>query len=290
MVFDFQSAFVTLAIVLLCVPVLLFAERFLPAQLRPYFSSPERLRLQTEIDSLRAELAAMAREYERKLLEQRVHYEQKLGDIKRQHVQQLETIFSMMHDMRGRMNGHATDRHHVAQAMNVLAIWPRYAEDPLDSKSSTAKSLFNSGIAYTALTGNLSRSDVVRALRRGNHNVIQIDAHGNQQYIYLSDSIPTLPGWWGKLVEDHNIDLMVVMSCHSESGMADALLRSGVDAVITVDGEIEDNAAIEFVSALYENLANGDSLSFAVERARLVMEFDQQQMIRRWGEDLWADQ
>jgi hypothetical protein len=258
---------------------------FLLYRYLPSFSNAEREKLQSEIDQLRADMMTMARDYEERISGLKAHYESKIDELKRQHIAQLATLMTMMHETKTQLSNmqNKTERE---RNINVLAIWPHSDADPLNV-SDEAEGLFNSGVSYDALTGSIERRDVVRMLRRGKYNVLQVDAHGTKQYIYLNDDTPTLPGWWARLVKDHDIDLVVLMACNSDSSMADGLLRNGVNAVITVDGDIKDAAAVDFVTALYENLASGDSLKFAVERAKLVMDFDQQAMIRHWGEDLW---
>jgi hypothetical protein len=258
---------------------------FLLYRYLPGFSNAEREKLRTEIDQLRADMMSMAREHEERISGLKEHYESKIDELKRQHISQLATLMAMMHETKTQLSNmqNKTERE---RNINVLAIWPHSDTDPLNV-ADEAEGLFNSGVSYDALTGSIERRDVVRRLRRGKYNVLQVDAHGTKQYIYLNDDTPTLPGWWARLVKDHDIDLVVLMACNSDSSMADGLLRNGVNAVITVDGEIKDAAAVDFVTALYENLASGDSLKFAVERAKLVMDFDQQAMIRHWGEDLW---
>lgn len=285
--FDLLSALITVLLVALCVPILLFLERFLPSEVRPYFNSPERLRLQTEIDQLKSDISSMTAHYEERIAELKEHYEQKIEEIRRHHIHQMGTIYNMMNEMRtqnGKRNGQMAKE---APALHVLAIWPHYESDPLDTRGAAA-GLYNSGISYTPLMGPLRRRDIVAAIRRNSYNILQIDAHGEKEAIYLDDATPTLPGWWVRLVKDYSIDLVALIACHSESQMGDALLREGAKAVITVSGDIADDAAVDFVAALYENIANGDSLSVAVERAKLVMDFDQAQMIRHWGKDLWT--
>lgn len=286
---DAYSVLLTIVTVLLMLPLLLFAERYLPSDLRPYFSSPERIRLQTELDQLRAEMSAMAKDHEQKFVDLRESYERRIEDLKQAHISQLATLINMMHETKVEVSTMKNGSNSAPRRpIRVLAIWPQYEAGNL-GLTQEAQGMFNSGVSYSAVTGPLERKDVVRALRRGKYNVLQIDAHGTKQYIYLNDNTPTLPGWWARLVKEHDIDLVVLMSCDSESEMGDALLRNGVDAVITVDGEIKDSAAVDFVTALYEDIASGDSLKFAVERAKLVMNFDQQSMIHLWGEDLWKE-
>jgi tetratricopeptide (TPR) repeat protein len=77
--------------------------------------------------------------------------------------------------------------------------------------------------------------------------------------------------------------LVVLNACHSArapegsgfdpfGGVALALVRNGVPAVIAMRSQIPDRAAIAFTRALYRRLAAGDAVDVAMAEARLAIE------------------
>ena len=53
--------------------------------------------------------------------------------------------------------------------------------------------------------------------------------------------------------------------------MADTLVRRGIPAVVAMQFEVSDNAAVEFAPALYGALAAGRPIDAAVTEARKAM-------------------
>jgi len=88
-------------------------------------------------------------------------------------------------------------------------------------------------------------------------------------------------GWdLGMMLHDHNsMSLAVLNSCEGArtdpkdpfAGVADTLVRRGVPAVVAMQFEVSDAAAIEFAPALYGALAAGLPVDGAVAEARKAM-------------------
>ena len=103
--------------------------------------------------------------------------------------------------------------------------------------------------------------------------------------ILLSDGLAE-PGWWAEVGGLANIQLVVLMACES-SDVADALIREGIPAVISVRREITERSAIQFVIGFYEAIRSGMSLARAVKVAALRLPLREKDMIDFQGEDLW---
>ena len=84
----------------------------------------------------------------------------------------------------------------------------------------------------------------------------------------------------GTILHDHHsLRLVVLNSCEGArssaanpfAGVAQGLVRQGIPAVVAMQFEISDDAAIEFSSSLYEALADGYPIDAAVGEARKAM-------------------
>ena len=187
-------------------------------------------------------------------------------------VQQMEeTIARLTRELEQYGMTEKTDK--GAQSMSILAIWPTAPGQASLDTAGEADALYNSGYLYTALRGNqANRVGVVLEIDRVRPTIIQMGGHGTAEGIWLSDGIAE-PGWWGEAVAGKNIELMVLLSCHSsqqdEINISDALIRVGVRAVISCDDAIADGAAVRFAELLYAKMSEGLSLPLAVRRAKL---------------------
>lgn len=168
--------------------------------------------------------------------------------------------------------------------MMVLGIWPTPpGQVPLD-QAGEADALLNAGFDYKSLRGpRANRAGVILEIDRVRPTIIQVGGHGTGDGTMLSDGIAE-PGWWGDVVANKDVQLMVLLSCLSsqqdEINISDALVRVGVKAVISCDESIGDKDAVKYVQVLYAKLAEGLLLADANKRAKLAVSRAAGEMIR----------
>jgi len=129
--------------------------------------------------------------------------------------------------------------------------------------------------------------DLQRAMRSGPWHIFHFIGHGgfdrvaDEGYIALADEAGET---WrlsatqlGRLLADHqSLRLVLLNSCEGARGgecdifssSASILVRRGIPAVLAMQCEISDRAAIEFARAFYEALAEGVPVDTAVAEAR----------------------
>jgi hypothetical protein len=141
-------------------------------------------------------------------------------------------------------------------------------------------------LRVTWLDGSTPR-DLQRAMRRGPFHVLHFVGHGGfdtttrEGFIALTDDAGRTDlvsaTQLGRVLADHrSLRLVVLNSCHGARGCgtdvfsstAATLVRRGLPAVIAMQHEISDHAAIEFARALYEAVADGLPVDAAVAEAR----------------------
>jgi len=92
--------------------------------------------------------------------------------------------------------------------------------------------------------------------------------------------VPVTSGDLGVMLHDHtSLRLVVLNACEAGrtdpadpfAGVADTLVRRGIPAVIAMQFEVSDDAAVEFAPALYGALAAGRSVDAAVAEGRKAM-------------------
>lgn len=129
--------------------------------------------------------------------------------------------------------------------------------------------------------------DLQRAMRTGPWHVFHFIGHGgfnpetDEGYIVLADehgaSRPLNATGVGLLLTDHRpLRLVLLNACEGARGSAHdifssaaaILLRAGIPAVVAMQYEISDRAAIEFAHAFYEAMAEGQPVDAAVADAR----------------------
>jgi len=143
--------------------------------------------------------------------------------------------------------------------------------------------------------------DVQRAMRRGPWHVVHFVGHGGfdarraEGVIWLADDDGTAralgAGDLARLIADRrDLRLVLLNACESArpgaldifSSTAAALVRRGLPAVIAMQYEITDRAAIEFARSLYDALADGLPIDGAVSEARMAVKLDAPHSIE-WG-------
>ena len=143
--------------------------------------------------------------------------------------------------------------------------------------------------------------DVQRAMRQGPWHILHFVGHGGfdpameEGVIALADEdgrAHLLPATLlGRLLDDHNpLRLALLNSCEGARGSdhdifsstAATLLRRGVPAVVAMQYEITDEAAIEFSRSFYEAIADGLPIDAAVAEARTAISIAINQTVE-WG-------
>ena len=180
-------------------------------------------------------------------------------------------------------------------------------QDPLDTSrerkrlEDAVKPLQDEGrVALTWIEGETWR-DLQRAMRNGEWNVFHFIGHGaydevkDEGLIALADEGGRTQllsaGQLGRLLDDHGpLRLAVLNSCEGARGgtkevlssTAAVLMRRGVPAVVAMQYEITDRAAIEFTRAFYEAIADGQPVDGAVSEARIAVSLALQSTLE-WG-------
>lgn len=159
--------------------------------------------------------------------------------------------------------------------MNVLGVWPQTELNAMAVRDA----LYDLGIPYRALSGQVGRADIIRALEEDEYTVLEIDAHGVAGGIKLSDEYAR-PGWWMQTIRRYgrHVRLAVLMACDSWDA-ARAIRRAGVQWVVGLRGPIRDDEAVQFLVHFYEALASGSSVQDALERGKAVITLDQADMV-----------
>jgi CHAT domain len=182
---------------------------------------------------------------------------------------------------------------HVTLPLRVLVIRSEPTDYPkLDLEAEWAqvaealRELTAAGaIDFTELISP-TKSDLLRALQRSSYHVLHYMGHGgfdeqNGGALLFADrtggSVPVTAEDLGVLLRDHtSMRLAVLNACEGArsdpadpfAGVADTLVRRGIPAVIAMQFEFSDDAAIEFAPALYRALAAGQPVDAAVGEAR----------------------
>jgi tetratricopeptide (TPR) repeat protein len=182
---------------------------------------------------------------------------------------------------------------HVTLPLKILVIRSEPADYPeLDLETEWAhvadalSELTRAGaIAFTELASP-TMGDLRRALVRDSFHVLHFMGHGgfdeqNGGVLLFTDrtghSAPVTAGDLGVLLHDHtSMRLAVLNACEGArtdpadpfAGVAETLVRRGIPAVVAMQFEFSDDAAIEFAPALYGALAAGLPVDAAVGEAR----------------------
>jgi hypothetical protein len=155
-------------------------------------------------------------------------------------------------------------------------------------------------VKFTWLKGSTWR-DLQKAMRQGPFHIFHFVGHGGfdsasgEGVIVLTDdagrSSPLSATQLGRALADHHPLRMVVLnSCLGAKGSdtdvfsstASILIRRGVPAVIAMQYEISDDAAVEFARSLYEALAEELPVDAAVAEARKAISLSVNNSVE-WG-------
>lgn len=157
--------------------------------------------------------------------------------------------------------------------VKVLGIWTHLDQAPLDQDGEKG-AIYNAGIDYVAISGKKATKDAIfRELRRDGISILEIGSHGTKEGILLEDGLAEA-GWWERIIRGKGrpVRIAVLLACHSDYSITDALLRAGVGYVIAVNGEIKDSTAVAFAKAFYANYAEGLEVEQSYEYALLVID------------------
>jgi hypothetical protein len=167
---------------------------------------------------------------------------------------------------------------HDYPALNLDAEWAQVSE-ALAELTSTGL------LAITELAAP-TLSELRRALLRDTYHVLHYMGHGgfDQEHggtLLFTDragrGVPVTGSDLGVMLRDHtSMRLAVLNACQAGrtdpedpfAGVSDTLVRRGIPAVIAMQFEITDAAAVEFAPALYGAIAAGYPIDAAVAEAR----------------------
>jgi YVTN family beta-propeller protein len=147
---------------------------------------------------------------------------------------------------------------------------------------------------------NGTMADLQRQLRRGQHHVFHYIGHGRYD-TELGDGQLAMEGPTGRaqpisgsdlgaLLHDHRtLRLALLNSCEGArggrrdpySGTAQSLVHQGIPAVVAMQFEITDRAAIVFTRGFYEAVADGYPLDAAIAEARKAIRLQPNEV--EWG-------
>lgn len=160
--------------------------------------------------------------------------------------------------------------------MKVLGIWPQRPQDtPLDLEGNR-DAIYDAGFEFVPLFAeHANRQEILHHLRKGEVSILEIGGHGDGDGVPLADGLARA-GWWEQILRGRaHVRIVMFLTCFSDQSMFDAMHRAGIPHIITVNGEIEDAAAINFAQAFYSNYANGLSVAAAVREAKLILDYTQ---------------
>ncbi len=177
-------------------------------------------------------------------------------------------------------------------ALDVEAEWAKVRE--------ALRGLQLAGRVQLDRVADGSMSQLQRQLRRGEYHVFHYIGHGGYD-ADAGDGMLVLEGARGRgelvsgsdvgtLLHDHRtLRLAVLNSCEGArsgptdpySGTAQSLVRHGIPAVVAMQFEITDEAAITFSRNLYEAVADGYPLDAAVAEARKAVKHESNPV--EWG-------
>jgi YVTN family beta-propeller protein len=162
------------------------------------------------------------------------------------------------------------------------------------------RDLQHDGRVHLERTPNGTMAELQRQLRRGQHHVFHYIGHGRYDP-QLGDGLLAMEGLTGRaqpisgsdlgaLLHDHRtLRLALLNSCEGArggrtdpySGTAQSLVYQGIPAVVAMQFEITDRAAIVFTRGFYEAVADGYPLDAAMAEARKTIRLQPNQV--EWG-------
>lgn len=130
------------------------------------------------------------------------------------------------------------------------------------------------GIHIDALTGTVrltGRNSLSDALRDGNYSLLHIISHGDCNAVRLTNESVIWPDL-ARLLSQHNIRLVLAMTCNSREFARGLLTQDNIMQVICTTGEIANEAARLFAREFYGSLVRNHMIIEAVQYARSRMD------------------
>ncbi|MBK8798819.1 MAG: SUMF1/EgtB/PvdO family nonheme iron enzyme [Anaerolineales bacterium] len=188
----------------------------------------------------------------------------------------------------------------VTAPLRVLGVIASPSDlEPLDVEAEKARveqalaNLIDAGMVELVWMRGQTWRDLLRSMRAGPWHVVHFIGHGgfdphrDEGLICFADDAGQTRAMAASdvallLADHHDLRLVLLNACESAragaldifSSTATALVRRGLPAVIAMQYEITDRAAIEFARSLYEALAEGMSIDGAVSEARKAVKLD----------------
>ncbi|HEY3960182.1 MAG TPA: CHAT domain-containing protein [Solirubrobacteraceae bacterium] len=166
-------------------------------------------------------------------------------------------------------------------------------EDEKEQLTNACQHLKDRGLLEIEWVGEANLSGLLEALKRGTKfHIFHYMGHGdfdeqNEDGVLLFEGAAgrsqRVPGArLGTILRDHHtLRLAVINACegartaNDSSGVASSLMEYGLPAVIAMQFEISDVAAISFARCFYGSLARGNAIDTALADARLGMFADE---------------
>jgi hypothetical protein len=135
-------------------------------------------------------------------------------------------------------------------------------------------------LTHEALPGDVTLAGLLAAVRRG-VDIWHFSGHGGQEGLVFADAQGSAEivaaDRLGLLLAGEGVRLAVLNACRAGQGggqaasVAGALVRAGVPAVVTMQGDVPDEAARAFAGGFYAALAAGQPVDRAATSGRKVI-------------------
>jgi hypothetical protein len=174
-------------------------------------------------------------------------------------------------------------------------------DDEIGRMKKGTRAVREAGLAELGWVDTATWRELQKSLRTGPWHILHYIGHGDydpdtgEGFVCLEDESGQSRRLYatelsGLLADHDSLRLCVLNSCSGARGDAEdrfsstasALLRRGVPAVIAMQYEIGDGAAVGFAQVLYEALADGTSIERALAEARQAMRIDARTSLE-WG-------
>lgn len=121
-------------------------------------------------------------------------------------------------------------------------------------------------------------NDIIEAVSHSDLRVIHFSGHGSSESIYIERSENSEKGeeldvnTLSAILQEHcpRLEALILSSCYSAEG-TNNLIQSA-SKIIAVEGEADDDAAIEFSKQFYEHYLSGISIDKSVTRAQIYLQ------------------
>ena len=153
----------------------------------------------------------------------------------------------------------------------VLGVWSGTDLDIQKERNA----IYDAGFRYRALIGtDATQGKIMKELRKGDISVLEIGSHGSADALLINQK-HLGAGWWLRALRGRGVRVAVILACFSDDSVAEAIKQAGVEYVISVRGQIEDSAAIEFAKQFYQLYALGLPVDKAFDEAKLAIDYRQ---------------